>query len=446
MSTTHIRSNEINKLIITIVNKLYNTSYKEVNDEVFNKFFNSDIYDITLDDRTKKDNDINIHCIYKWSYEANQYLLKNIVDGFIKFKFVNSASCLSYYTEFYTKYRFSPISIKNFNYIVNKIVEWTISDSSFKDFVKDAKKDKKFNNNILQFVITTLDYALYHKRYILYIIYKYAEVMNYETIIYLFETNILWNNSDFDKYYKELINKKFNEELFKISDEDNYNDCLIPEDFNKYSIRKYNKKFFDNDHYVLNTLLYLLEHNDFDNIKEPNIRNPYYVDEVFLKSASSIFDPYIVLFNYLVLSNRINDLKTLLLTKNSNNMLYDGLKINNYSLSSLYIDKEKYKYNFKFSSILFFIRNDLYLRFFVTVEIYRMLLYLDISNEIMEILVNPFYSININVHNNYYDNNDIENIPKYEDEDKKELQKIRHDELSKLLDYINNDYTTKVFE
>ena len=373
-------------------------------------------------------------------------MLKNVVDGFIKFKFVNFASCLSYYTEFYTKYRFSPISIKNFNYIVNKIVEWTISDSSFKDFVEYAKKDRKFNNNILQFVVTTLDYALYHKRYILYVIYKYAEVMNYETIIYLFETNILWNNSDFDKYYKELINKKFNEELFKISDEDNYSDCLIPENFNKYSIRKYNKKFFDNDHYILNTLLYLLEHNDFDNIKEPNIRNPYYVDEVFLKSASSILDPYIVLFNYLVLSNRINDLKTLLLTKNSNNMLYDVLKINHYSLSSLYIDKEKYKYNFKFSSILFFIRNDLYLRFFVTVEIYRMLLYLDISNEIMEIMVNPFYSININIHNNYYDNNDVENIPKYEDEDKKELQKIRHDELSKLLDYIDNDYTTNIFE
>ena len=433
----------INETIIKYVNKIYNTSYVEVNDEVFYKFFNSELFNIE-----------KYIVVNKWSYEAMIYLLKNIVQYYC----VNIVDDIYHFTTynqicygnkmFYknaltnidnkiyesSEFKFI-ISIKNFDYIINKIVEWTISDSSFKDFVEDTKEDRKFNSNLLQFVISSLGYSLYHKRYILYIIYKYAEAMNYETIIYLFDINIMWNYSDFDNYYKELINKRFNEELFKISDEDNYNDYYIPED--KENI--YKKELNDihvkinNKNHILDSLLYHLQYNDLEEYyKARNYNfNVYYLNHEYINGFTSFTvvqtNSSIVLFNYLVLSNRINDLKTMLLTTDI------GYLLNIIGNTPGGINKDYYSLKRKEYNVLI---NNIDLKKFITIEVYRILLSLNISSSYMELLCELSTTINIDIHKNYMNNyleEHMQSIEEYNDQDKEVINKYTNNTINYIL-------------
>ena len=388
MSKKHSKNNIINEFIIKYVNATHETQYTTINDEVFYKFFNSDVfyyYD------TK--NLFNLFKINKLSYEAMQYLLKNIVDTYLVYI---DNQYTTYKTVFKSELaindRIDNISIRNFNYIINKIVEWTISDKPFKIFIDEAKEDRKFNNNLLQFVVRSIGYSLYHKRYILYIIYKYAEAMNYETIIYLFDINIMWNYSDFDNYYKELINKRFDEELFKISDEDNYSDYLIVR-YNEEEYTEYNYNI-RSDH-ILSDYLELLQYNELmKNFDDIHTYLNYCENKHFVMSLN----PYIVLFNYLVLSNRINDLKTMLLTIDIKCFHKDNLTYN-YLCERIGIDSLNSSSN---------INN----KKFITIEIYRLLIFLNINTDDMLKLINPYEAINILIYENYF-NTEIDENDRY---------------------------------
>ena len=221
--------------------------------------------------------------------------------------------------------------------------------------------------------------------------------MNYETIIYLFDINIMWNYSDFDNYYKELINKRFNEELFKISDEDNYNDYLITR-YNEEEYMEYNDN--NRSNHILSDYLELLQYNELmKNFDDVDTYLNYCENKHFVMSLN----PYIVLFNYLVLSNRINDLKTMLLTidikcfhKDNLTYWYPYIRIGNDGfLSSSNINNKK----------------------FITIEIYRLLIFLNINTEDMCRLINPYEAINILIYENYY-NTEIDKDDKYNDYNK----------------------------
>ena len=383
-----MNSQKINEFIIETVNKLYNTTYKQVNDEVFDKFFNSKIID----------NDFEL--TIKLSYEANIYLMKNRVD-----KIINNIIKKIIEESDYNRYN---MTMYNFNYIINKIVEWTISNNSFKDFVENIKNDKRFNNNLLYFVILTLGYSLYHKRYILYVIYKYAELMNYETIVYLFDVNVMWNYSSFDNYYKRLINKRFNEKIFNIVFEDNYNDNIIDTeliykvDENYYHVNKYkiHDITFTKSNYLLRDILTHLQYNDIDN----TYLNQYFIlchkdTYLYKNDGYIILNPYITLLNYLILSNRMKDLKTMLLTINLKN-----LEINIAST----IERNLY-YLFYFSmqvynSVTTKERYNIYNKKFITLEVYKLLEYLNVSSESMQNILNLYHNTNIYIHDHYYDN------------------------------------------
>ena len=383
-----MNSQKINEFIIETVNKLYNTTYKQVNDEVFYKFFNSKIID----------NDFEL--TIKLSYEANIYLMKNRVD-----KIINNIIKKITEESDYNRYN---MTMYNFNYIINKIVEWTVSDNSFKNFVEDIKNDKRFNNNLLYFVILTLGYSLYHKRYILYVIYKYAEAMNYETIIYLFDVNVMWNYSSFDNYYKRLINKRFNEKLFNIVFEDNYNDNIIDTELiykvneNYYHVNKYkiHDITFTKSNYLLRDILMHLQYNDIDN----TYLNQYFIlchkdTYLYQNDGYIILNPYITLLNYLILSNRMKDLKTMLLTINLKNLEIDIASTIERDLYYLfYFSRQAY------NSVVTKERYNIYNKKFITLEVYKLLEYLNVSSESMQNMLNLYHNTNIYIHDHYYDN------------------------------------------
>ena len=379
------RSYEINKVIVECVNKMYKTTYEEVNDEVFNKFFNSDIF---YDDKMVP----YLVKIHKWSYEAMIYLSKNITDYVTLYR-TNYSTYINNYTDILR------LSITNFNYIINKIVEWTISDETFNDFIEQVKDDRKFNSNLLTFVITSIGYALYHTRYILYIIYKYAEAMGYETIIYLYDINIGYNISKFDKYYKELINNKFSETLFPITSEDEeYCEYYLPMDTENKSSKFHNVireiKRYSKHNYLLQTLLYYLEQNE---LKEHFTEQLLSVLVDLRHEYKIRFNCYVILFNYLILSRRTSDLKTMLLTTDINSCLL--VDVNNLSSLGNARDDQYYCSN----HLIYDLANIDY-KNFMTIEVYRTLLFMNVKENTMQHYLNPFTSINIEIHNNYYEN------------------------------------------
>ena len=414
MSKKHTKNNIINEFIIKYVNTTHETQYTTINDEVFYKFFNSDVF---YDYDTK--NIVKLFNINKLSYEAMQYLLKNIVDTYLVYidnQYTNYKTVFK--SELAINERIDNISVRNFNYIINKIVEWTISGKSFKIFIDEAKNDRKFNKNLLQFVVRSIGYSLYHKRYILYIIYKYAEAMNYETIIYLFDINIMWNRSCFDIHYKEFINKRFGEELFTLSD-----------DLNIKLVISYKNDYIDND--IIDTLLTKLEDNSLFDKEDKNNKIIHIYDATYYEYGEIRLNRYILLFNYLVLTNRINDIKTLLLSLNISRYL---IKTYNNSYGYYYNRLDKYT-----DYIHMYDWDKIDLKIFITVEIYRSLLYLDIQNEIMEKLVSVYASINMNIHNNYYENNSVYKITQYNINDEKiHYNTFRYKQLKYMIEYVKN--------
>lgn len=434
MIKRHAKDHAINEFIVNYVNTTHGTHYTAISDEVFDKFFNSDVFY-----ECDNENMVNVFRISKLSYEAMQYLLKNIVDTYFMY-LVNQSTysdtmlvnevTVNKVSDRVNEVTIDNISVRNFNYIINKIVEWTISSKTFKEFVNETRDDRKFNKNLLQFVITSIGHSLFHTRYILYVVYKYAEAMEYYSIIYLYDTNIMWNRGGFDIHYKELINKRFGKELFTLSNDLNAHftttDIVQPQRsiFCHYG----NSDYEDND--IIGTLLTKLDDKSLFNEEDTNNKIITILDESYRNNLLTL-NRYILLFNYLVLSNRINDIKTMLLSLNIEKCLTQ--KISTYGIM--------YTYNEDINSYINYLKmynwRNIDTKLFITIEIYRSLLYLDISNEIMEKLISIFTSINIDVHNNYYDNNDVCKLRPYSiKEERTHFNIIRYKLLQCMIEYI----------
>ena len=110
---------------------------------------------------------------------------------------------------FYNKLHIN-IRTEDFNYIVNTIVEWTISDTPFDDFVEQVKEDKRFYNNMFSFVWCLSRDVIYHIKYLIFVIGRIAEKLKLNGLIYIICSD-KYNLTEFEHNYIDLINKRFDE-------------------------------------------------------------------------------------------------------------------------------------------------------------------------------------------------------------------------------------------
>ena len=102
------------------------------------------------------------------------------------------------------------ISVDDSNYIINNIVEWTISDKPFDDFIKLVQKDTRIYNNLLPFVWCMPRVISNHIYYLIFVIGKLAEHFKLNGLLYLI-CSPYFSKRDFDHNYIDFINKRFNE-------------------------------------------------------------------------------------------------------------------------------------------------------------------------------------------------------------------------------------------
>ena len=102
------------------------------------------------------------------------------------------------------------ISVEDSNYIISNIVEWTISDKPFEDFVKLVQEDTRIYNNLLSFVWCLPRCIATHIHYLVLVVGKLAEQIELNGLLYLICSNY-FNKDPFDHYYIDFINKRFGE-------------------------------------------------------------------------------------------------------------------------------------------------------------------------------------------------------------------------------------------
>ena len=77
------------------------------------------------------------------------------------------------------------MTIEDFNYITNEIVNWTISDKPFEEFVEDIKNNKRIYNNLLSYIWCFPSVVYDHIYYLMFVVAKFAEYMKLNGLLYL---------------------------------------------------------------------------------------------------------------------------------------------------------------------------------------------------------------------------------------------------------------------
>lgn len=102
------------------------------------------------------------------------------------------------------------ISINDMNYIINEIVEWSISDKLFNEFVENVKDDKQIMNNLLPFIYCIPPQIRNEQvYYIIFVIGKIGEYLHLNGLIYYICAKYKFNK--FGRHFINFINKRFNE-------------------------------------------------------------------------------------------------------------------------------------------------------------------------------------------------------------------------------------------
>ena len=102
------------------------------------------------------------------------------------------------------------ISVDDSNYIIMNIVEWTIGDKPFDNFIKLVQEDTRIYNNLLPFVWCMPRVISNHIYYLVFVVGKLAEQLKLNGLLYLI-CSPYFSKREFDHNYIDFINKRFNE-------------------------------------------------------------------------------------------------------------------------------------------------------------------------------------------------------------------------------------------
>ena len=205
------------------------------------------------------------------------------------------------------------ITVEDSNYIIMNIIEWTIGDKPFDDFIKLVQEDTRIYNNLLPFVWCMPRVISNHIYYLVFVVGKLAEQLKLNGLLYLI-CSPYFSKREFGHNYIDFINKRFNE---------NYR-CNIAEFTIIDAIKKKiydNERININDYYNLNPAVfinYCILTNDINLFKkfllfvEPNMI--FYLNEndnVVIKRRSQIKMAKMVFWtvDYYVVIRQIYDTK-----------------------------------------------------------------------------------------------------------------------------------------
>lgn len=134
------------------------------------------------------------------------------------------------------------MTIEDFNYITNEIVNWTISDKPFEEFVEDVKNNKRIYNNLLSYIWCFPSVVYDHIYYLMFVVAKFAEYMKLNGLLYLIYSP-KYTRREFNAYYIHLINKRFNEHYVCNNLQEDQLHRIISRVINTEKIQKYDHSF-----------------------------------------------------------------------------------------------------------------------------------------------------------------------------------------------------------
>ena len=141
------------------------------------------------------------------------------------------------------------ISVDDSNYIIMNIIEWTISDKPFDDFIKLVQEDTRIYNNLLPFVWCMPRVISDHIYYLVFVVGKIAEHFKLNGLLYLI-CSPYFSKSEFDYNYINFINKRFDTNYICNNHKPSTIDVIKKKIYD-------NKRININDYYNLNPAVFI---------------------------------------------------------------------------------------------------------------------------------------------------------------------------------------------